>query len=98
MNWVLAIIILALGFVLAVVSHLVIKRELSAARILLYGLGCTLFGLVTQCLFHRDCIAVLLLQETSGFGRAYVAGLSIVASTPFVLILRCFFSKRKRKD
>ena len=90
MNLTLTIIILAMGFLLAVVSHLVLrqKHEQSVTKILLYGSGCALFGLIVQCVVHGNCIDVLLLRETYGFGRAYVAGLSVIASVPFTLLLR----------
>lgn len=85
--------ILLLGLGLAIVAHIASERGLSVPRILLYGVGCSIFGLVTACLTGRECLDVLMLKETAGFGRAYVAGLGIIISAPFVALLRVIWKR-----
>jgi hypothetical protein len=85
--------IMLLGFGLAVVTHVSGGRKASVPRILLYGGVCAIFGLMMSCLTGRECVDVLMLKETAGFGRAYAAGLGIVIAAPFVALLRLF---RKR--
>lgn len=89
--------ILLLGFFLAVIAHLTKERNLSVLHILLYGAGCAIFGLVTACLAGRECFDVFLLKDTAGFGRAYVVGMGIVISAPFVLLLRLISKKQKKR-
>ena len=84
----LAVIILLIGLVLAVVSHLAKERRPSIIVIMAYGGGCALFGLATACLTGRDCLDVFLLKDTAGFGRAYVIGLGIIIAAPFTSLLR----------
>lgn len=85
--------ILLLGLGLAVVAYITNGRGISALRILLYGIGCSIFGLVTACLTGHMCIDVLTLKETTGFGRAYVAGLGIIVSAPVVALLRVIWKR-----
>jgi hypothetical protein len=89
----LLIVIFLFAGAISVIAYLAKDRNLSLSRILIFGGGCALFGLVTSCLTGRDCFDVLFLKDTAGFGRAYVAGLIMVASTPFVLLLRVLFGK-----
>jgi hypothetical protein len=96
----LLIAVLLSAVVISVVAYLAKERALSLPRILIYGGGCALFGLVTACLTGRECLDVLLLKDTAGFGRAYVAGLIMITSAPFILLLRIFFGStiRRNKD
>jgi hypothetical protein len=86
----LLLFVLLLGFVLAVVAR---ARKVPVRRMLHYGTGCAVFGLVAAWLSGRQFLDVLLLKDTSGFGWIYVVGLAMLVAAPFVLLLRIIWKR-----
>lgn len=47
-------------------------------KMMIYGVGCVIFGIATACVTGKDCLDVILLKDAGGFGRAYSAGLVLI--------------------
>jgi hypothetical protein len=81
-------LILVLGAGFALISEFGSNAPTRLRNCFIYGGGVALFGLATAAFVKQDFFAVLLLHDTSGFGRAYVGGLGIVAAAPLILAIR----------
>lgn len=80
-------IILTIGCLLPLFHFSRKSKRASFTKLFSYGLLCALFGVTFSFLQGNELYDILLLHKTSGFGRAYVAGLGILLAAVIVACL-----------
>jgi hypothetical protein len=56
------------------------SKKPSVISIFIGGFACTAFGAVTDVLSGNDVNQMLILENTGGFGRAFIIGIGIMGS------------------
>jgi hypothetical protein len=64
------------------------KKRISLTVLLGAGILITSFGVLFSCLDGRNCISLLMFNDTGGFGRAYVTGIGVILSSILIFLLR----------
>ena len=87
-------IIIAIAVLLTIVYFVPNEKRPSVAVVFWGGLGCAIFGAATHMLVGNSLKAMLILEDTGGFGRAYVVGLGIITSGFFIGLAKTLTHKR----